>query len=155
MLDYPKHFYISSGVGKASSELVAFDNALIDAGISNYNLLRVSSILPIGCIRESAVLAKEGSLIPTAFGTKTSDIPGNVIASAIAVGIPRDEKRVGVIMEYSGNCTAAEAEDRVRGMAAEAMNNHTIECLEILSSSIEAIVDGDGYTAVISSVAMW
>ena len=46
---YPKHFYIASGVGRDMYELVSFDNALINAGLSNYNLLRVSSILPTGC----------------------------------------------------------------------------------------------------------
>ena len=34
------------GVGKGSTEISAFDNALYDAGISNYNLIRLSSIVP-------------------------------------------------------------------------------------------------------------
>ena len=46
VLEYPTEYRLSSGTGTSPHELVAFDNALLSAGISNYNLLKVSSILP-------------------------------------------------------------------------------------------------------------
>ncbi len=46
----PKEFFITSGKGVSKiSELNAFDMALADAGISQCNLVEVSSILPKGC----------------------------------------------------------------------------------------------------------
>ena len=47
---YEPHYYtLVSGIGKSQFPLVAFDNALRDAGIGDYNLVRVSSILPPNC----------------------------------------------------------------------------------------------------------
>lgn len=39
---------LTSGTGKAHTKLAAFDAALHEAGISNYNLIRLSSIIPPG-----------------------------------------------------------------------------------------------------------
>lgn len=39
---------VSSGTGKAHTKLAAFDAALNDAGVANYNLIRLSSIIPAG-----------------------------------------------------------------------------------------------------------
>ena len=49
MSSYPNSYMLTSGKGFDEDELVSFDNALISAKISGYNLVRVSSILPIGC----------------------------------------------------------------------------------------------------------
>lgn len=155
MLMYPTKFTISSGTAAAQHRLVAFDKALIAAGISNYNLLRVSSILPIGCKQVQAVDKKEGSALLVAYGTISSKVPGTMIASAVSIGIPEQEGQVGVIMEFAGECDALTAEQTVRQMAAEAMLNHGIRCREILVSATEAVVPQDGYTVVISAVAMW
>lgn len=38
--------YITSSVGKGPTRLAAFDDALIKAGVANYNLIRLSSIIP-------------------------------------------------------------------------------------------------------------
>ncbi len=38
--------YISSGRGTGPTSLSAFDAALNEAGVANYNLIRLSSIIP-------------------------------------------------------------------------------------------------------------
>ena len=40
---------LSGGIGEGATELDAFDAALCDAGVGNYNLVCVSSILPPKC----------------------------------------------------------------------------------------------------------
>jgi arginine decarboxylase len=40
--------HIGSGIGTGPTTLAAFDSALNDAGIANYNLLRLSSVVPPG-----------------------------------------------------------------------------------------------------------
>lgn len=155
MLQYPQKYMISSGVGKAEHELVSFDNALISAQIANYNLLRVSSILPIGCKQTDVIDKSEGSALLVAYGSVSSNTPKETIASAVGVGIPVSDSQVGVIMEHAGACSAADAEKIVREMVATAMSNHGILCKEILCSSVEATVTGTDYMTVISSVAMW
>lgn len=39
---------ISEGVGNGPTELAAFDQALVNAGVANYNLIYLSSVLPPG-----------------------------------------------------------------------------------------------------------
>ena len=40
---------VTYGVGEGMTDLVAFDNALFCAGIANYNLISMSSIIPLHC----------------------------------------------------------------------------------------------------------
>ena len=42
----PKRFFLTSGSGEASTELNAFDAALLAAKIGDTNLVKLSSILP-------------------------------------------------------------------------------------------------------------
>jgi len=39
---------VTSGVGEGPTELAAFDAALFSAGIANYNLIPLSSVIPVG-----------------------------------------------------------------------------------------------------------
>ncbi|HXY56482.1 MAG TPA: pyruvoyl-dependent arginine decarboxylase, partial [Nitrososphaerales archaeon] len=45
----PRYFFLTKGVGKHKENLSSFEDALRDAGISAYNLVTVSSIIPPGC----------------------------------------------------------------------------------------------------------
>lgn len=152
-MTYPTKYYITSGKGTSKHQLVAFDNALLDAGISNYNLLKVSSILPESCTQQDNVDVRKGSALLTAFASVSSDHPSERIATAVAVGIPKDRNQIGVIMECKG-ITSAETEQRAREMVTEAMENHGIELEEIKSSSIEGVVE-EGFLSLVSAIAMW
>ena len=88
-------YFITSGSGTSSYKLVAFDNALLSAGISNYNLVRVSSILPARCERQQDVNLEKASPLHTAYAVVSSNIPGERIATAIAVGIPKNSDDMG------------------------------------------------------------
>lgn len=155
MFQYPQNFFITSGHGSDEFQLVAFDNALISARISNYNLVKISSILPIGCERSANLNVREGSPLLTAFGTISSNIVGDTIASAVAVGIPVCDSDVGVIMEYANHCTKDVAEERVRHMVEIAMANHNISISEIVSSATEITVQENKFYSVVSAISIW
>lgn len=55
---------VTSGTGEAATELAAFDRALLDAGIANYNLIRLSSVIPAG----SMVMEKRPDLPGSEWG---------------------------------------------------------------------------------------
>jgi arginine decarboxylase len=38
--------YVAKAVGRAATELAAFDAALVRAGVANFNLIRLSSVIP-------------------------------------------------------------------------------------------------------------
>jgi arginine decarboxylase len=44
------HIQIASGVGSGPTELAAFDAALRSAGVENYNLIALSSVIPPGAV---------------------------------------------------------------------------------------------------------
>ena len=157
MLEYPSRFVLTSGSGEAPVALVAFDQALISAGLANYNLLKVSSILPAECMKAERLELPdgEGSALLVAYGSISSDTPGDLIASGIAVGIPKEIGRVGVIMEVAGHFDAKTADEEARKMVSLAMENHGIALADIKSSSIEKRVEGGKHACVISALAMW
>jgi arginine decarboxylase len=43
---YTMNIHLVSGIGSGPTTLAAFDAALNDAGIANYNILRLSSVIP-------------------------------------------------------------------------------------------------------------
>ena len=45
-MELPTRIILTSGIRIGSTKLNAFDNALLNAGIGNFNLLSVSSIIP-------------------------------------------------------------------------------------------------------------
>jgi arginine decarboxylase len=42
--------YVTTGIGEGPTTLAAFDAALINAGVPNYNLIYLSSVIPANCI---------------------------------------------------------------------------------------------------------
>lgn len=51
---------VTKGYGTGHTELSAFDSALHDAGIANYNLIRLSSVIPVGSEVEICQLKGNG-----------------------------------------------------------------------------------------------
>jgi arginine decarboxylase len=100
MLPLPKKFFLTAAASEGETELTAFDRALLKARVGNTNLLRVSSILPPGCVYDPELVIPEGSLLPIAYGSIVCEEPGTRIAAAVSVGIKKDS--FGVIMEFSG-----------------------------------------------------
>ena len=155
MLDAPRHFYVASGSGAAEEGLVAFDRALRAAGLSDFNLVRISSILPARCEREQSVRVEKGSPLLVAYGALSSNQEGETMASAVCAAMPVDESAVGVIMECSGAMSASDAEERVKGMAMQAMEDRGSAVRELVCSSVESLVEKGMTHSVISAVAIW
>lgn len=151
MLPTPTKFTLVAGAAEAGTTLNAFDKALLIAGIGNLNLLRVSSILPPGAVYVDKLDIPAGSLLPTAYGTISSQTPGERIAAAVGVGFTRDS--YGVIMEFSGKCTKQEAEERVQAMVEEAFAARQLELADVRVKAIDHVVEKVG--CVLAAVPLW
>ncbi|NLB89076.1 MAG: arginine decarboxylase, pyruvoyl-dependent [Syntrophomonadaceae bacterium] len=151
MLPLPKKYFVTAASSEGESKLTAFDRALLGARVGNTNLLRVSSILPPGCEYEPDLVIPPGSLLPIAYGSIVSDVPGEVISAAVAVGIKKDS--FGVIMEFSGKCTKEEAEQEVRKMVEEAFRVRGLELEEVKVASAEHKVEKIG--CAFAAVPLW
>lgn len=150
----PEAYFMCAGRGEGTTTLNAFDEALRDAGMADVNLVRLSSILPPGCDEVPAFRPPAGSLVPTAYAKMGSETPGDIIAAAVAIGIPEDTSQAGLIMEYHGRATAEEAEDKVCQMVREGMACRRRPIARIERQVISADV-GDVAAAVFAGVAMW
>jgi arginine decarboxylase len=117
----PKRFFLTSGYGEASTALNAFDAALLEAGIGDTNLIKMSSILPPGAEEVQRYQFPKGSFVPLAYGDRVSAEPGTTISAAVAVGIPVDVGAAGLIMECSRVGEAGPCEEAVREMVREGM----------------------------------
>ena len=148
----PSRFVLGAGAGYGETELLAFDRALAAAGFSDYNLVRVSSIIPPGASLTEGIDLSPGSLLPIAYASLVSDEQGLVISAAIAAGIPVSPDDVGVIMEFSGPVPLDEAEDQARFMAEKALASRGSGVKDILVKGVSVRVQG--ITAVFAGVAL-
>jgi len=90
---------ITSGKAEGPTKLNAFDNALLDAGIGDVNLIKVSSIIPTGAELVELPQFPAGKMVNTVLSYVSSDQEGDLICAAIAVAIA-DE--LGCVVEHSG-----------------------------------------------------
>jgi arginine decarboxylase len=149
----PDRYRLAAGTGEGRTALTAFDRALLQAGIGDLNLVRVSSILPAGAAPADRLDLAPGSLLPVAYAAIEGNVPGSVIAAAVAVGVAADGGP-GVIMEHSGPMAGAEARATVEDMVREAFENRGRPLAEITSSVAECTV-GDTWAACVAAVALF
>jgi len=151
MISQPKYISLTAGNAEGLDHLTAFDNALLEAGIGDLNLIRVSSIVPQGArlvpLREFPV----GSLVPTVYAQAQSATPGETIAAAVVLGLSPDGR--GVIMECSGVGTAREMEQRGRARVEAAFAARSIPLHEIHVASAEHTVVENG--CAVAAAVLW
>lgn len=151
MLPTPKKYFLTAASSEGRSNLTAFDNALLKARIGNVNLIRVSSILPPEAELDQGLEIPPGSLVPTAYGSIISDVPGEIISAAVAIGLSEDS--FGVIMEYSGKCSKAQAEEIITAMVREAFETRQKPLKEIKVAAVEHKVEKLG--CAFAAVPLW
>lgn len=135
MLPVPTKYFLTSGSSEGNTELTAFDGALLNAGIGNVNLVKISSILPPKVQFCPDLKLPFGALVPTAYGSIISNEPGEIIAAAVAAGISEDS--FGIIMELTGKFTKHEAEEIIRSMVKESFELRNMKLKEIRVSAVE------------------
>lgn len=153
IINTPTKFFIVRGYSEGYSLLNAFDGALLSSGIGDTNLVRMSSILPPKCEEITRIQLPQGSLVPVAYASITSDIPGEIISSAVAIGIPENSSLAGLIMEYSAKSDNETVEKQVRRMVEEGMKVRDRKIKEI--KSVSATYKVIKYGATFAAVVLW
>jgi arginine decarboxylase len=149
----PTEFFLTAGAGEASTELNAFDAALLQAGIGDTNLIKLSSILPPSAQETGLRSFPKGFMIPVAYGDLTCPDTGAVISASIAVGIPKDPSMPGLIMECARIGEPEPCERSVRAMVREGMEDiRGLAIREIKSTSVSHRVVKVG--AVVAAVVL-
>lgn len=151
MLITPERFFLVSSNSEGPSSLNVFDNCLIEAGIGDTNLIKMSSIVPPRCRKSEPVIIPPGSFLPVAYAFRACDRPGETVSAAVAVVLPMEDKEAGLIMEYSGTVNRREAEETVSRMAEAGFmtRNRRIKKLLVESAEHHVTAHGGAFAAVV------
>lgn len=153
MLVTPKRYFLVSSSAEGPTNLNVFDNCLIEAGIGDTNLIKMSSIVPPYCRKSEPVPIPPGSFLPVAYAFHGSGIPGEIISAAVAVALPMEDDEAGLIMEAGGAISRREAEDTVSRMAEAGFMKRRRRIKKILIEAVEHRVSVKG--GVFAAVVLW
>ncbi len=100
----PKEMFFTKGVGKHREKLTSFELALRNAGIAEYNIVKVSSIFPPHCKivskRKGLEQLRAGQILYAVMSQSESKEPHRLMAASIGVAIPKDANRYGYLSEH-------------------------------------------------------
>jgi arginine decarboxylase len=120
----PSRIFLTKGVGRHKEKLASFEEALRDAKIAQFNLVRVSSIFPPGC----KIIAREqglqklapGQIVFCVLAECATSEPHRLISSSIGVAIPRDPGMHGYLSEHHAfGETQRQSADYAEDLAAQ------------------------------------
>jgi len=152
-LPVPDFYFFAAGSSEGYTSLNAFDGCLMNAGIGNTNLIRLSSIIPPNCSEDQPVKLPYGHAVPVAYAFISSQTPGEIISAAVAAALPKDPTLPGLIMEYSARGHKEDIEGIVTNMAKEGMKMRGYEIDHITVKSVEHVVERVG--GAFASVVLW
>lgn len=107
---------VTQGIGTGPTKLAAFDAALNDAGVANYNLLRLSSVIP----PKTKIVTKNKSLkkLPGKWGDRLYVVMAEMRVDTpnteawAGIGWVQDKKTgKGLFVEHEGNSKKTVEED--------------------------------------------
>lgn len=119
----PRKLFLTRGAGVHREKLTSFEMALREAGIAQFNLVRVSSIFPPNCKiiekEDGLKLLQPGEIVFAVIAEMSTNEPGRRIASSIGVARPADPDKYGYLSEHhSYGQTEQEASDYAEDLAA-------------------------------------
>src|SRR5690242_10646115 len=99
--------FLTSAVKSGRTSLNAFDNAMRTARIADFNIIRVTSIVPPGVpvhiMSDGPPLEGRGLMLPAVYASFGHDVGGVRIVAGVGIGVPKDsKKKAGVIFAYCG-----------------------------------------------------
>src|SRR5579883_2722681 len=100
----PRYGFFTKGKGVHREKLTSFEMALRDAGIAQFNLVKVSSIFPGNC----KIISKEkglkylqpGQIVYCVMSQSETNEPNRLIAAGIGLARPRKKGGYGYLSEH-------------------------------------------------------
>lgn len=119
------NIYVAPGIGSGPTKLSAFDAALNHAGVSNYNLIRLSSVIPPNSkiIRQKSSIPSEvmpgtwGDRLYVVMAEQRVDTP-NTEAWAGIGWVQDKEIGKGLFVEHEGNSEKSVRQDITQSLEA-------------------------------------
>lgn len=100
----PTRVFFTKGVGRHREKLASFELALRHAGISQFNLVRVSSIFPPGCKiiprDKGREFLRGGEVVYCVMADNACDEAERLVVSSIGLAVPCDRTHYGYLSEH-------------------------------------------------------
>ncbi len=100
----PTRAFLTKGIGRHKEKLTSFEMALREAGVAQFNLVRVSSIWPPHCrmVSRSAGIKNlvPGQVVFAVVAEAATDEPSRRATASVGLAIPADPSHHGYISEY-------------------------------------------------------
>ncbi len=123
----PRRLFLTRGIGCHREKLISWEMALHDAGISAFNLVRVSSIFPPRCElvnRQRGLKGlTPGQVVFAVISTNSTPEPGRLVSASIGLATPTDSNRHGYLSEHHGfGETETRAGNHAESVAAQMLS---------------------------------
>ena len=100
----PRRVFLTKGRGQHKEKLASLEQALRQAGIAPYNLVRVSSIFPphgkLISREEGLKLLAPGQILFLVMSENATNEAHRLISAAIGLAVPNDPRRYGYLSEH-------------------------------------------------------
>jgi len=100
----PSRFFLTKGKGQHKEKLASFEQALREAGIAPFNLVKVSSIIPPHCRlvtkKEGLKFLKPGQIVFLVMSETATNESHRLITASVGVAIPNDPRHYGYLSEH-------------------------------------------------------
>jgi arginine decarboxylase len=100
----PTRLFLTKGRGQHKEKLASLEQALRDAAIAPFNLVRVSSIFPPYCklvSREEGIKdLRPGQIIFLVMSENATNEPHRLISASIGLAIPNEPRHYGYLSEH-------------------------------------------------------
>jgi len=111
---------VTYGVGEGPTELAAFDKALFDAGIANYNLIKLSSVIPPNSTVKVGKIdwndKAHGDKLYVVLSEKRESKPGKEAWAGLGRVIALNDSCKGLFVEHEGG-----SEREVKGLIEKSL----------------------------------
>ncbi len=149
----PTGFYVTSGKAvNRISELNAFDLALCNADIAEYNLVRVSSVLPAKIRKVESLELPRGAILHCVLAHMDGD-EGETISAGIAYAFRKDGEG-GYIAEGHGHLATEAMREILEWKMGEMASFRDVELGSIEYLIEELSVPMDHYGACVAALAL-
>lgn len=152
-----KKFFVVSGVGLSkTSKLNAFDNALMDAGISQCNLVKVSSILPKKAEQIESISIEPGTITFAVLARKDGKSKETISAGLgwVFCTNSKNKDTYGIVIEEDGLKTENEIKKKIKLKIKEMTKNRKMKIKKqnMKIADIKRIPEGHYGSAIVALV---
>ena len=145
--------HIASAIGRAATELAAFDQALIGVGAADFNLVRLSSVIPPGSTvvestrRPHLEGATWGDRLYVVYAEQRVNTPGKEAWAGVGWVQDRDSGR-GLFVEHEGD-DERQVRNDINASLQDLQNNRGVDFGPIRMQVIGAECQADPVCALV------